>query len=604
MMYLAIALIAIFVLDALRMRGRLAKLKVVPPDEGGDPKGTSLLAAIGSDVDDSVHRRAAAFARAEQLDVVDLVPRDLPTSRVLALAQVVDVPNYRKNRLATGRTAGEAILMSDDVRERAGIVPVSAAGPVEMVDAVEKLKRYASATTDLAVVPGMRAAYEDPKKRMGVMVHVIGGAAGIVTVVQLVVFAAIAAVVVFPQARLWGLGALAAFHLQPLIVCLGTPVRPRDLILQTLLRWPMEVGTWLLTVTGRWRPDEGPDPIEQARPVYDELLAEGDSKFFEPRREDCPVCGSTDLSVKLRTRDLLQQKPGTFILEQCDDCAHIFQNPRLSIEGLNFYYKDFYDGLGEKGMEFIFGYGDAGYRGRANMVREQAEPPRKWLDVGGGHGHFCNVARDVFPETQFDGLDLSESIDEAARRKWIDQGFRGLFPELAPDLSGHYDVVSMGHYLEHTRDPIAEIEAARTALAPGGHLLIEVPDPQCSFGSLLGRYWLPWFQPQHQHLLSRGNLGKILEDKGFTPVEWHRGKAHQRVDFMFAVVLLLDRIAPPVERPWKQRGSMIRKAWRTLVWTVGTPFILLGHLFDGIIGPVVRRLGLSNTYRVLARRNT
>ena len=33
-----------------------------------------------------------------------------------------------------------------------------------------------------------------------------------------------------------------------------------------------------------------------------------------------------------------------FTLEQCGDCGHVFQNPRLTPEGLEFYYRDFYDG--------------------------------------------------------------------------------------------------------------------------------------------------------------------------------------------------------------------------------------------------------------------
>jgi SAM-dependent methyltransferase len=336
--------------------------------------------------------------------------------------------------------------------------------------------------------------------------------------------------------------------------------------------------------------------------VYEELLAGDLDRFFEPRRETCPVCGEDDLQVHLRTRDLLQQKPGRFTLERCVSCSHIFQNPRLSIEGLDFYYKDFYDGLGEAGMDFIFGYSATSYLGRARMLEGVSEP-RKWLDVGGGHGHFCSVARDVWPETRFDGLDLSDSIDEAARRGWIDGAHRGLFPDLAPDMREQYDVVSMHHYLEHTREPVAEIEAAHTALAPGGHLLIELPDPESALGRVLGRYWIPWFQPQHQHLLSTENLGRILEDHGFTAVEWQRGQPHQRVDFMFAVSLLLDRLAPPTDRPWRRPPSRLARWWRMAVWTVGTPLVLLAHGLDRVLDPLVRRTGMSNTYRVLARRS-
>jgi len=223
------------------------------------------------------------------------------------------------------------------------------------------------------------------------------------------------------------------------------------------------------------------------------------------------------LVVHLRNSDLLQHKPGRFTLERCRGCRHVFQNPRLSLAGLDYYYKDFYDGLGEAGMEFIFGYGAGPYHARAKMIRELA-PPARWLDVGAGHGHFCIAARDDLPDTRFDGLDLSESIDEAKRRGWVDTAYRGLFPDLAPQLAGRYNAISMSHYLEHTLDPRLEIEAAHTALAPAGHLLIEVPDPEFVLGRVLRRYWLPWFQPQHLHLLSVANLERLLRERGFTPV--------------------------------------------------------------------------------------
>src|SRR6266852_9153817 len=69
------------------------------------------------------------------------------------------------------------------------------------------------------------------------------------------------------------------------------------------------------------------------------------------------------------------------------------------------------------------------YRARARLVANFAKP-RRWLDVGAGHGHFCCLARDFLPDTRFEGLDLSESIDHAVKRKWVDRGIRGLFPEI------------------------------------------------------------------------------------------------------------------------------------------------------------------------------
>lgn len=313
------------------------------------------------------------------------------------------------------------------------------------------------------------------------------------------------------------------------------------------------------------------------------------------------MCGAGELAVHLDIADLLQGKPGRFRLERCARCGHVFQNPRLSSRGLALYYRDFYDGLGERGLDAIFSYSASPYLARARLV-EGVATPKAWLDVGCGHGHFCCAAREVWPEARFDGLDFGESVDEAARRGWVDRAYRGLFPAVAPTIAGVYDVVSMSHYLEHTTDPRAEIRAAAEALVPGGLLLIEVPDPDSALGRWLGRLWLPWFQPQHLHFVSVANMERLLAESGFDVVKWQRGEAHQAVDFFLAAVLLLRWLAPDARAPWRPRPSRLRLAWGRMVWTLGLPLVFAGRITDRLLAPLFRRPGLSNTYRVLARK--
>lgn len=77
------------------------------------------------------------------------------------------------------------------------------------------------------------------------------------------------------------------------------------------------------------------------RAAYPAELALDPDRFHEPHRPDCPWCGSRRLRTRLRTRDLLQHRPGTFVLDECQDCVHAFQNPRLTAEGLAYYHRDF-----------------------------------------------------------------------------------------------------------------------------------------------------------------------------------------------------------------------------------------------------------------------
>ena len=170
----------------------------------------------------------------------------------------------------------------------------------------------------------------------------------------------------------------------------------------------------------------------------------------------------------------------------------------------------------------MFASGPGVYLARAKMVEKITSPGKLARRRRGPRTFCCRSRARYFRKTRcFDGLDMSESIADAERRRWIDHGIRGMFPEIASSLAkdrGLYDVVSMSHYLEHTLDPRAEIAAAKRVLKEDGHLFIELPDPESKIGRMLGRSWLPWFQPQHIGLLTVKNLEDILRENSFEPV--------------------------------------------------------------------------------------
>jgi SAM-dependent methyltransferase len=228
--------------------------------------------------------------------------------------------------------------------------------------------------------------------------------------------------------------------------------------------------------------------------------------------------------------------------------------------------------------------------------------PRLWLDVGAGHGHFCKAARKIWPETKFHGLDISESVRLAERRGWLERAYQGLLLDKAENMACAYDVVSMSHYLEHTQQPRAEIMAANLVLRPEGYLLIEVPDPESAFANLLGKYWVAYFQPQHQHISKLDNLKRILRKSGFEIIRVNRENAHNPVDLSCAVYFLLGQIAPPINAPWRSATSWDKRLWRFIVWGGCVPVLALARLLDKVIVPWSRRPGWSNAYRILARK--
>ncbi len=595
LIWLWVILPLLFVFDALRVRGRLSTIVTLAPNDEPVADDHVFLTAPGVVLDDVTRKAASAFARENKISVLDLIPGNLGTLTAWGLFQFLDPPLYRKDTLGKGISAGHAVLVTRDVLLRSQTEVDKLTDEVAFVRAAGRLKWYASTATDVAVAPNLTAI---PSKRpLALLRERFGGGADFVLVGVPLILVVLAIAAVFGEWQ--GRSALIAFHLQPLLAFGGTRLRAKHLLSVVLFRYVMDVWGWFVLLFEN-APSTDPKAVEALRPEYKQLLAQGLTPFFEPKRQTCPLCEGKSLKHRVHVSDLLQGKPGRFNLDECTACGHIFQNPRLSLEGLNFYYKDFYDGLGGDEIEAIFGASLVQYHQRAEHV-QGVTTPKKWLDVGGGHGHLCRILKDRMPTAQFDGLDLSESIEDAERRGWVDHGYRGLFPEKADSLKGQYDVVSMSHYLEHTREPEEEIAAAEKVLCPGGIFMIEVPDPDCPFARLLGRLWLPFFQPQHQHLVSTKNLEKLFSKHGFQVVSWHRGKAHQRVDFLAATILLFNALAPKGDVPWRPR-SLLRAAFRNFVFVGGFPNIILARIVDSLVGPLVERFNWSNTYRVVARK--
>ncbi|MFF5779054.1 methyltransferase domain-containing protein [Streptomyces virginiae] len=608
----SVLLLAALGAGTVRARRRLRAVPVLPltpPGAAGVPRaaGWRLLTARGVEPDPATFLAACAYAEGEGLRVLDLLPADLPAERALGLLRLVDPARYRQDRLAAGRGAGFAVLATEEVLARAGVDPGGPRPePAELLALTRRLKEYAADATGLAIAPGISCGGlgEAAGPARAAELRAQGLPPGALAAAQLGGLALLAGVAV-RQGR-WGAAAAGLYWLQPSLVLGGrrSPLRPAGLGRATAARPLRSLGAGLRTAAAAGRDTPSDGALEAARAAaYREDLAAGIGRFLEPRRTDCPWCGSDRLTVQVRVPDLLQGKPGRFTLERCEECWHVFQNPRLSLEGLEFYYRDFYDGRGGEGTGVVFGTQGAAYRGRAEMLLPHADPA-SWLDVGTGHGHFCNAARAVWPRTRFDGLDMGDGVREAERRGWVETGYLGQFPEFAAKLAGQYEVVSMYHYLEHTREPLAELDAAATVLAPGGFLAIELPDPHSRMARFVGPLWLPWFQPQHQHLMPAANLREALADRGFTVVAEEHGPAHQGNDFFGAVALAATRLSPDPDRPWGPGSTPRARLLAHVVRVVALPCFAAAVALDTVRSAVARRTDGGNAYRMLARKDT
>lgn len=584
---LTVLVVLVAVLDALRLRSRAAALRVLEP--GGD---RVVCTAEGVEVPSGVGWSAGDAA------LVDLIPADLPTVAALDLLGSVDPKTYRDDRWTRGVSASQAVLCTADVVED----PPDGGDPTEFVTFVRGVKDREGVVVDLAVAPRLHSGPYDLTTRAA-RLRKLGKRPALWVAGSVLGYLAVAACVVL--AWPWGLLAVAAYCAHPLLVFAGTPLRPKDLLVAALLRPVRAPYLWIRTLGSRWRSTQEraqDEYVLNAAPSYQAELALGVDRFLEPRRDTCPACESSAREEWVRSSDLVQRKPGEFTMDRCVDCGHVWQNPRLTEAGLGFYYRDFYDGSGASAADAVFSGKAEPYYDRARMV-QPFTAPRRWLDVGSGHAHFCRGAKEILPETSFDGLDQGAAIEDAERLGWIDNAYRGSFKDFAGELRGQYDVISMHHYLEHTRDPWGELDLAADLLPDGGYLLIELPDPEWRLGRLFGRYWMPWFQPQHQHMMPIGNLKAALAERGLEPIAEERGKAHLCNDFVLSTLLWFASLAPRSPTPWHPSKARFAALRGGVVWTVGIPVLIVAGLLDRTVNRAIANRGdRGNAYRVLARK--
>jgi SAM-dependent methyltransferase len=590
---------AALVVSALLWRKRINSCLLVHHGTQSAVPEYHVLLSEGTVVDESVIRDASRCAHAYDRDVLDLLPCDLPAEELLAVMQMYSPARYRRNRIAAAVSAGYALLVAGNISARSGFQGRQRVSAPAFFAQARRLKKYAPCRADLAISKQLFSAVNAAVPLPERLALIYGNVSTALLSVQLAVIVLLYSGLI--AAPLSALAALLALHAQPAIVTLGTSIKPRDLASATMLRSLIMLSASLSGIRTALARRSAAPAVTAARAEYSAAFAAGTERFYSPLKTSCPLCGEHELRELIRTYEPVMHKPGSFTLEQSSACGYIFQNPQLNAEGLAFYYRDLYDGLGASLTELILGSDDAVYRNRARLFSRYCTPAR-WLDVGGGNGYFCCVARGLWPGATFDGLDLSQGIREAEETGWVDHGYQGQFPDTARSLAGVYDVVSMIQYLEHTVTPEKELSAAHATLCDGGMLILEVPNPDFWPRRFLGRCWFQWLQPQHLHFFSIPNMEKLLRRCGFEPIAWHTSEAHIPIDFMTAALFILRGVAPPAHYPWRPQQGWLYGVWRFTVFTLGSPLIIGGFLVDMLLLPWARLFGMSNNYAVIARR--
>lgn len=211
----------------------------------------------------------------------------------------------------------------------------------------------------------------------------------------------------------------------------------------------------------------------------------------------CPHCGSAHLVDPDPSR-IFRDGEDRYSLLQCLDCEGMFTAPLPSPErlerlyGAEYNYKWFADHLPAKLLDAL--HRVVQYR-RSGFLQG-----KRILDFGGGYGYFSRAARLL----GYDAITRDPFLEKV-------QGGSGELGDEPP-----YETVVTHHVLEHATDPGAVVEQLKTFTAPGGRLIVAVPNAEALGYKLRGVNWA-WSQPPliHIHHFTQKGLTALLTQHGF-----------------------------------------------------------------------------------------
>lgn len=223
----------------------------------------------------------------------------------------------------------------------------------------------------------------------------------------------------------------------------------------------------------------------------------------------CPSC-----------RDRAAQRPVTVRwgvrIVRCAGCGLVFANPQPSEAELETYYgPEYFEQNADKFLRFpLPPEVELRFRRYLDELRAVC-PAGRVLDVGCGTGRFLWLARTAGFEVQ--GVELSSFASALGREKLGLPIRTGRLEEL--EESPRFEAITMWDFLEHTRDPLAILRAARGLLVERGHLLMTVPHVGSWWARCMGKRWVG-FDKASEHLFyfTRGSLRRLLEQAGFEPL--------------------------------------------------------------------------------------
>jgi SAM-dependent methyltransferase len=267
-------------------------------------------------------------------------------------------------------------------------------------------------------------------------------------------------------------------------------------------------------------------------------------------KTSCPLCECSRSSRVLEAVDNLCGIPGVYYADRCEDCGHLYMNPRPTAATLHRCYPDSYGPhlasppdidkpdvcvtperpwyLRYLPLRYVPGLKPL-YHWLTDDFSQPLPPkpattassenPRAFELGCSTGGYLSRLAADGWDVV---GVEPSESASEKARASGLTVHTGVLDFVSLPEAS--FDSAAAWMVIEHVLYPLTTLRQIHRLLKPGGTLLISIPNTGCWEPRVFRSAWYVWELPRHLQFYTPRSIRNVLESAGFNNVR----VSHQR----------------------------------------------------------------------------
>lgn len=223
--------------------------------------------------------------------------------------------------------------------------------------------------------------------------------------------------------------------------------------------------------------------------------------------------------------------PGKFALKACAQCGHRFIQAPFNPEQIKNLYTEYYPRASLESREAAkkyrvpdLGSFECWLNGTKSAAFYWVAPKSRVLDIGCGAGQSLVYLKHLGCNAE--GVEADSNVSAGALEMGLSVRIGVFDPRF---YSSHcFDFVTLSQVFEHVTNPEQTLIGIQKIMAPGGKVILSIPNAAGWGARLFGAHWIHWHIPYHLHFYSRKSLAILATKAGFrlatiwtlSPSEW------------------------------------------------------------------------------------